>query len=142
MRKTVLITGTSSGFGKDAAQALAKAGHQVFATMRDVSRRSRAVAEELRAEGIEVLELDVTRDASVAAAFDAAYRKTGGKLDVLVNNAGLLIGGVSETWSAEQVREMFEVNVIGVHRVTRAALPHMRHGGSGLIVNIGSILGR
>lgn len=109
--------------------------------MRDVSGRSHAVVEELRAAGIEVLQLDVTDQASVAGAFAALYQKTGGKLDVLVNNAGLLMGGISETWSAEQVREMFEVNVIGVHRVTRAALPHMRQSGSGLIVNIGSILG-
>jgi NAD(P)-dependent dehydrogenase (short-subunit alcohol dehydrogenase family) len=142
MSKTILITGTSSGFGKDAAKTLAQAGHRVFATMRDVGGRSHEAAAELRAAGLEVLELDVTSDASVQAALQALYKKTGDSLDVLVNNAGALIGGMSETWSADQVRNMFEVNVIGVHRLTRAVLPKMRQKRSGLIVNIGSILGR
>jgi NADP-dependent 3-hydroxy acid dehydrogenase YdfG len=142
VNKTILITGTSNGFGKDAAKTIAEAGHRVFATMRDVNGRNRAAAEELRSRGIEVLELDVTNDASVERAFNELYEKTGDKIDVLINNAGLFAQGISETYTANQVRDMFEVNVFGVQRVTRAALPAMRKRKSGLIVNIGSILGR
>jgi NAD(P)-dependent dehydrogenase (short-subunit alcohol dehydrogenase family) len=142
MSKTILITGTSNGFGKDAAKTLAAEGHRVFATMRDLDGRNRAAAEELRSEGIEVLEADVTNNASVDAAFKALFSKTNGELDVLINNAGLFAQGISETYTPEQVRDMFEVNVFGVQRVTRAALPEMRKRESGLIVNIGSILGR
>lgn len=142
MSKTILITGTSNGFGKDAAQTLAKAGHHVIATMRDIAGRSRAAADELRAAGIDVVELDVTSNDSVAAAFQEVSELTNGKLDVLINNAGLFAAGISETYSPEQMGEMFEVNVFGVHRVTRGALPEMRKNGSGLIINIGSVLGR
>jgi NAD(P)-dependent dehydrogenase (short-subunit alcohol dehydrogenase family) len=142
MGKTILITGTSNGFGKDAVKTLADVGHQVFATMRDLGGRNRAAAEEFRTKGIEVLELDVTDNASVDAAFRALYSKTDGKLDVLVNNAGLFAQGISETYTPEQVREMFDVNVFGIQRLTRAALPAMRKRKSGLIVNIGSSLGR
>jgi NADP-dependent 3-hydroxy acid dehydrogenase YdfG len=142
MRKTILITGTSNGFGKDAAKTLTDAGHHVFATMRDLDGRSAAAADELRTKGIEVLELDVTSNESVDAAFKSLFSKTGGKLDVLINNAGLFAQGISETYTPEQLRDMFEVNVFGVQRVTRAALPTMRKAQSGLVINIGSILGR
>jgi NAD(P)-dependent dehydrogenase (short-subunit alcohol dehydrogenase family) len=142
MSKTILITGTSNGFGKDAALTLATAGHQVFATMRGVNDRNRSAAEELRLQGIGVLELDVTSDASVNAAFKELHEKIGSKLDVLINNAGLFAQGISETFTPQQVGAMFDVNVIGIQRVTRAALPAMRKNKSGLIINIGSILGR
>lgn len=142
MSKTILITGASSGFGKDAAQSLAEAGYQVFATVRDLNGRNRSAADKLRSKGIEVLELDVTNDVSVGAALEELYKKTGGKLDVLVNNAGLFAQGISETYTPNQVREMFDVNVFGIQRMIRAALPQMRKRKSGLIVNIGSILGR
>ena len=142
MKKTILITGTSAGFGKDAAETLAATGHRVFGTMRDVNGRSASAAKELRSKSITVLELDVTNDASVDAAFTELYQYTGGTLDVLVNNAGLFAAGLSETYTADQVREMFDVNVFGVQRVMRAALPAMRKKKSGLIINIGSILGR
>lgn len=142
MSKTILITGTSNGFGKDAAQTLAAVGHQVFATMRDSDGRNRGAAADLRAKGIEVLNLDVTNNVSVGDAFSQLYEKTGGTLDVLINNAGIFAQGISETYTPEQVREMFDVNVFGIQRVTRAALPDMRKRRSGLIINIGSILGR
>lgn len=142
MSKTVLITGTSTGFGKDAARTLAETGHHVFATMRDVNGRSRAAAQEMRSNGIDVLELDVTNEPSVDAAFTELSKKAGGKLDVLINNAGLFAAGLSETYTPEQMREMFDVNVFGIQRVIRAALPEMRKKKSGLIINIGSILGR
>ena len=142
MQKTILITGTSNGFGKDAALTLAAAGHRVFATMRDIGGRNRAAADDLRAKGIAVVELDVKQDASVDAAFRTVLDQTGGQLDVLVNNAGLMIQGLSETITADQTRDMFDVNVFGIQRTTRAVLPAMRRARAGLIVNIGSILGR
>lgn len=142
MPKTILITGTSNGFGNDVAKTLAAAGHHVFATMRDMGRRHRDTAKELQSKGIETLELDVTNDTSVDAAFKRLAEKTGGKLDVLINNAGMASAGISETFTPEQVRDMFDVNVFGIQRVIRAALPGMRKNKSGLIINIGSILGR
>src|ERR1700733_10276820 len=142
MRKIILITGTSNGFGKDAARTLAEAGHQVFATMRDPNGRNLGAAEELSFKGIEGLELDGHNNDRRSDAFGDLYKVTGGKLDVLINNAGLFAQGLSETYTPEQVREMFEVNVFGIQRVTRAALPDMRKQRSGLIINIGSILGR
>jgi len=142
MSKTILITGTSNGFGHDIAQTLASAGHRVFATMRDISGRHREAANVLSAQGIEILELDVTDDASVDAAFASLFWKTDGKLDVLINNAGVAAGGIQESFTPEQTRAMFDVNVFGVQRVTRAALPSMHRARSGLVINIGSILGR
>ena len=91
MSKTILITGTSSGLGKDTAQTLVKAGHRVFGTMRAVTGRHSDKAKECQANGIEVIELDVTNDASVDAAFKSLFQKTGGKLDVLINNAGSMV---------------------------------------------------
>jgi NAD(P)-dependent dehydrogenase (short-subunit alcohol dehydrogenase family) len=142
MSQTVLVTGTSNGFGADIATTLAAAGHRVFATMREMNERHREAASALRAKGIETLELDVTDNASVDAAFESLFEKTGGTLDVLVNNAGIAAGGISETFTPEQLRDMFEVNVFGIQRVLRAALPAMQKKKSGLIINIGSILGR
>ena len=142
MSKIILITGASSGFGRDAAETLAAAGHTVFAGVRDITGRNRIVAGELRAKGIQTVELDVTSDASVDAAIATLLAKSGGKLDVVVNNAGIASGGVSESFTPEQVRDLFEVNVFGVLRVLRATLPTLRGQGDGLVVNIGSILGR
>ena len=142
MSKTILITGASNGFGLDMAKSLAESGHRIFATMRHVHDRHGGTAAELSDIGVEILELDVTSTESVDAAFTTLFGKTGGKLDVLVNNAGVAVAGLSETFTPEQVREMFEVNVFGMQRVLRAALPHMRSRRSGLVINIGSILGR
>ena len=142
MARTVLVTGTSNGFGADIATTLAAAGHRVFATMREIETRHSKEASALREKGIETLELDVTDNASTDLAFRTLFEKTGGVLDVLVNNAGLAAGGISETFTPEQLRDMFEVNVFGIQRVLRAALPAMQRKRSGLVVNIGSILGR
>ena len=142
MSQTVLITGASNGFGNDVAKTLAAAEHRVFATMRDINGRHRDAAAELQAKGIETLELDVASTASVDTAFKVLFDKTGGKLDVLINNAGIASAGLSETFTPDQVREMFEVNVFGVQHVLRAALPQMRANRSGLVINVGSILGR
>lgn len=142
MSKIVLVTGTSSGFGKDTALTLKAAGHRVFGTLRGIDGKHADVAKELQAQGIELLELDVTSDDSVNAAFKTLFDKTGGKLDVIVNNAGLMVQGISEAITAEQTHQMFDVNVLGIQRVMRAALPQLRSNGSGLVINIGSILGR
>jgi NAD(P)-dependent dehydrogenase (short-subunit alcohol dehydrogenase family) len=141
MPKTVLITGTSSGFGRDTAETLARAGHMVYASMRDIAGRNRAHAEALRAHGLYVVELDVTDDASVESAVSGVLAKTG-RIDVLVNNAGIAAAGVSEAFAPDQVKVVFNTNVVGVQRTTRAVLPAMRAQGDGLIINIGSILGR
>jgi len=141
MSKTILITGASTGFGRDTAETLAQAGHTVFASMRDPSVKNRTHAEALQAKGIEVVELDVTDTQSVEQAVSTVISKTG-RLDVLINNAGVAAAGVSEAFTDQQVSALFEVNVIGLHRVTRAVLPTLRKQQDGLIINIGSILGR
>ncbi|HEY9095712.1 MAG TPA: SDR family oxidoreductase [Hydrogenophaga sp.] len=142
MNQVILITGASSGFGRDTAETLAAAGHTVFAGVRDIAGRNRAVADALRAKGIEPLELDVTSDASVGPAITSLLAKSGGKLDVVINNAGIASAGVSESFTPEQVRDLFDVNVFGLQRVLRATLPTLRGQGNGLVINVGSVLGR
>lgn len=142
MSKTILVTGASSGFGRLSAEKLARSGHTVFAGFRSIAGPKKQVADELRSQKIEVLELDVTSDSSVDAAVRKLLDRSNGELDVVVNNAGLASAGISETFTAEQVRDMFEVNVFGVQRVLRATLPIFRAHHAGLVINIGSILGR
>jgi NADP-dependent 3-hydroxy acid dehydrogenase YdfG len=141
MSKTILITGASSGFGRDTAETLAAVGHKVFAGVRDIPGRNAGVAAALRIKGIEAVELDVTDDASVEAAVAVVLAKAG-RIDVLINNAGIASAGVSEAFTADQAKAVFNTNVVGIQRTTRAVLPAMRKTGDGLIVNVGSILGR
>ena len=141
MTKTILITGASTGFGRDTAETLSRAGHKVFASMRDPEGKNRAHADALRGQNIEVVELDVTDSQSVDRAVAAVIAKAG-RIDVLINNAGVLVAGVSEAFTPEQASALFDVNVIGLHRVTRSVLPHLRRHNDGLIINIGSVLGR
>jgi NADP-dependent 3-hydroxy acid dehydrogenase YdfG len=141
MSKAILITGASSGFGRDTAETLARAGHQVFASMRASEGRNRAHADTLREQGINVVELDVNSDASVEHAVKTILKATD-KIDVLVNNAGYASAGVTEAFTAEQAKAVFDTNVIGLLRTTRAVLPGMRERRDGLIINVGSILGR
>jgi NADP-dependent 3-hydroxy acid dehydrogenase YdfG len=141
MTKTILITGAASGFGRDTAQTLAARGHRVFASMRDVAGRNAAAASALEALGVAVVELDVTDDSSVDAAVATVLARAG-RIDVLVNNAGMASAGVSEAFTADQAKVLFNTNVVGVLRATRAVLPTMRAAGDGLIINIGSVLGR
>ena len=141
MSKTILITGTSTGFGRDTAETLAKAGHRVFASLRDVAGRNRVHAEALRAQKIEVVELDVTNDASIDQAVSSVLKQAG-RIDVLINNAGIGSLGVSEAYTTEQLQALFDVNVFGVQRTLRAVLPTLRKQGEGLVVNLGSVLGR
>ena len=147
MTANVLITGASTGFGRDTAERLAQRGHHVFATMRGIDRRNAAHRELLerraKEEGwkLRVLELDVTDDQSVQRAVDLTLEEAG-HLDVVVNNAGSAGIGVSEGYTPEQFQRLFDVNVIGVVRVNRAVLPSMRARRSGLLIHISSGAGR
>ena len=142
MTHTVLVTGASSGFGRLTVETLARAGHRVFGGYRTPFGANRSVALELQKRNVEVLDLDVTSQRSVDQAVAELLEKSGGRLDVVVNNAGIASAGLSEGFTAEQVRDLFDVNVFGVQRVLRAALPTLRKQSSGLVINIGSILGR
>jgi len=143
--KAFLVTGASSGFGRLGTLLYARQGAKVFATMRNLPRpeadelRRIAKAEKL---DLQVLELDVLSDAQAAAAVAEAERLNGGALDVLVNNAGVVISGPVEAHDMEAVRLAFDTNVFGYHRMARAVLPGMRKRRSGLIVNVSSQVGR
>ncbi len=141
MSKTILITGASTGFGRDTAETLARAGHQVFASMRAPSGKNLEHAKALSAQGIHTVALDVTQESSVQEAIELIHQQAGA-IDVLINNAGVASAGITEAFSTQQVEDVFNVNVFGLHRVSRAVLPDMRSRKSGLIINIGSILGR
>lgn len=147
MSATVLITGASTGFGREAAERLARRGHRVFATMRDLAGRNaenRAALENLaRNESLllEVLELDVTDDESVQTAVRQALERAHG-IDIVINNAGFAGIGVTEAYTPEQFQKMFDVNVYGVVRVNRAVLPSMRRQRSGLLIHVSSGAGR
>ncbi|MDJ0859996.1 MAG: SDR family oxidoreductase [Dinoroseobacter sp.] len=137
----ILITGASSGFGTLMVADLIKAGHRVVGTVRDPNGRNAAAAENLNALGAEIVDLDVTDDASVEAGVEHTIAKLGG-IDVLINNAGVGAHGLQENFSAEDFQSLFDINVFGVQRMTRAVLPSMRARQSGLIVNVSSLLGR
>jgi NADP-dependent 3-hydroxy acid dehydrogenase YdfG len=141
MSKIILITGATTGFGRDTAETLALSGHTVFASMRDPKVKNKAHADALQGKGIEVVELDVTDTQSVEQAITNVVLQAG-RIDVLINNAGVASAGVTEAFTDEQASALFDVNVIGLHRVTRAVLPTFRQQKDGLIINIGSILGR
>jgi len=141
MSKTVLITGSSTGFGRDTAETLARAGHTVFASMRNPQAQNRDHAQALRKNGIEIVELDVSSDTSVERAVKEVLARTH-RIDVLVNNAGIASAGVTEAFTPDQAKAVFNTNVVGLLRTSRSVLPAMRQQGDGLIINIGSILGR
>lgn len=141
MTKTILITGTSSGIGREIAEKLAHDGYRVFAAMRDIAGRNRSHADALRSQKISVVELDVTDDRSIDRAITSILAEAG-KIHVLVNNAGIASVGVTEAFTADQAKAIFDTNVIGTLRVTRAVLPSMRREREGLIINMGSVLGR
>jgi NAD(P)-dependent dehydrogenase (short-subunit alcohol dehydrogenase family) len=145
--KAVLVTGSSSGFGDLIARTLARQGHHVFASMRDIQDRNREPAAELaqwaQREGvaIEVIELDVLDDKSVAEAVERA-EASAGRIDVVVNNAGAGAVGPIEAFSIEQIQALFDLNALGPMRVNKAVLPLMRRRRSGLIIHVTSTLGR
>ncbi|MDQ3385536.1 MAG: SDR family oxidoreductase [Actinomycetota bacterium] len=136
-----LVTGCSSGFGMLAALELARRGQRVFAMMRDVGRAGR-LEEAAAAEGLDVtvVALDVTDDDSVRNGVGAVLERAG-RLDVVVNNAGVASAGAIEAVDDAVVRTLFETNVFGVLRVLRATLPTLRAQGSGAVVNVSSLAG-
>lgn len=131
--RVALVTGASAGIGEAAARSLVGAGFTVYGTSR------RAVAGEERDEVV-LLPLDVTDDESVASAVREVLGRSG-RIDVLVNNAGLGVAGAAEESSIEQARALFDTNLFGSMRMTRAVLPHMREQGRGRIINVSSVLG-
>ena len=143
MKQVILVTGASSGFGCMIAEALAGAGHAVYASMRDLSGRNAARVAEIdahaRSRGIDLraIELDVQSEDSAAAAVGRVIAEQG-RLDVLIHNAGHMVYGASEAFTPGQLAELYDVNVLGCQRVNRAALPHMRGAGRGLLLWIGS----
>lgn len=127
-----LVTGASSGIGYATATALLRAGFRVFGTSRRAATK--------RSDGVTMLTCDVTNDESVGKVVDRVLADTG-RIDLLVNNAGVGVIGGAEESSVAQVKALFDVNVFGVMRVTNAVLPTMRRQMNGRIVNISSILG-
>jgi NAD(P)-dependent dehydrogenase (short-subunit alcohol dehydrogenase family) len=146
-KQVVLITGSSTGFGRLFADTLARRGHTVFATMRDPGGRNAKNASEIRTlaekDGllIHLLELDVTDDASVQTAVDTAIAKAG-RIDVAINNAGYYLSGLAEAVTNEQAQRLMDANFFGSVRVNRAVLPHMRRQRSGVLMHISSAAGR
>ena len=147
MSAVVLITGTSTGFGRLAAEVLAKRGYTVFATMRDPDGRnassSRALQEQAGREGwnLHVLDLDVISETSVNLAVEKAIGMAG-RIDVVINNAGFGALGLTEAFTVEQFQRVFDVNLYGAVRVNRAVLPSMRRQRSGLLIHVSSGAGR
>ncbi len=140
---SVLISGASSGFGALTAQALAEAGHTVYAGMRDIAGHNAQQAELARTRpvtgggSIHPVELDVSSAQSCVAA-TATVLAEQGQLDVLIHNAGHMVTGPAEAFTPEQVAELYDVNVVGTQRLNRAVLPHLRARGDGLVVWVGS----
>lgn len=145
--QVVLITGTSSGFGRLIAETLGRKGFHVFATMRNTKTRNAAAARELEqlaqreSLDLQVLELDVTKDASVEQSVNEVGAKCG-RIDTLVNNAGFGIMDLSETVTIAQAQRQLDVNFFGVLRMNRAVLPMMKRQGSGLLLHVSSGGGR
>jgi NAD(P)-dependent dehydrogenase (short-subunit alcohol dehydrogenase family) len=137
----VLITGTSSGFGRLTSETLLQADHTVVATMRDPGGRNQTSAASLRSKGAHIVEIDVTDDKSVETGVALALELAGG-IDILVNNAGVGVAGIQEAFTIDDWQSLFDVNVFGVQRMNRAVLPHMRKQGSGVLIHISSLLGR
>ncbi len=143
--KSILVTGSSTGFGHAGALLYARAGAKVIASMRNVPRPEaetlRRVARDERLD-LHVVEIDVTDDASVARGVAEAERIAGGALDVLVNNAGIPYTGPVELQDIAATQAMFDTNVVGFQRLHRAVLPAMRARRAGVIFNVSSQLGR
>ncbi|MDF1865796.1 MAG: SDR family oxidoreductase [Saprospiraceae bacterium] len=141
MSKKILITGASGGFGKLTAKTLLEQGHTVAASMRNAEGRNKEHADELAAAGATIVEIDVTNTDSVNNGVQKTIDALGG-LDVVINNAGVGVLGLQEQFTPEDWQRLFDINVFGVQRINRAALPHLRNQGSGLLVQVSSLLGR
>jgi NAD(P)-dependent dehydrogenase (short-subunit alcohol dehydrogenase family) len=142
-QKVIIVTGASSGFGRMAAEQLGKAGHVVYAAMRDLDGHNRQAAADLSAQAVNggpdlrPVELDVTDEDSADAAIAAVIAKSG-RIDVIVHNAGHMVLGPAEAFTTDQYASVYDVNVLGTQRVNRAALPHLRAQRSGLLLWVGS----
>ncbi|MGF4046226.1 oxidoreductase [Paenarthrobacter nitroguajacolicus] len=132
-RQVALVTGATAGIGKATAIALAAAGFQVVGTGRNTARVAAPA-------GVTYLDLDVTSDESVASVVEQVIDQFG-NIDVLVNNAGVGATGAAEEFSVAQTQDVFDINVYGVMRMTKAVLPYMRAQGQGRIINVSSLSG-
>lgn len=147
MAQVVLITGSSSGIGNLAARTVARSGHIVYATMRNLESGNAAAARELESLAanekltLRTLEVDVCSERSVEHALRTVIHEQG-RLDVVVNNAGFMSIGLAEGYTEEQAAHQMDVNFMGAFRVVRAALPQMRSQRNGLLIHVTSIVGR
>ncbi|GAB2893875.1 SDR family oxidoreductase [Paraburkholderia jirisanensis] len=143
MRKIVLITGASSGFGRLTAEALAKAGHTVYASMRNTTSRNAPIVTQMtefshqNSVDLRTIELDVQSQSSVDAAVGQIVADAG-RIDVVMHNAGHMAFGPAEAFTPEQYAHLYDVNVLSTQRVNRAVLPQLRRQGKGLLVWISS----
>ena len=143
MKNVIVITGASSGFGALAARALARAGHAVYASMRETTGRNAPQVKEVEQYATEhgvdlrAIELDVSSQKSCDAAIQEIISKNG-RLDVLIHNAGHMVFGPAEAFTPEQLAELYDVNVLSTQRVNRAALPQLRKQRRGLVVWVSS----
>ncbi|NTG35350.1 SDR family oxidoreductase [Rhizobium rhizogenes] len=142
-KQVIVITGASSGFGALTARALAKAGHTVYAGMRQTEGRNAPQVAEAAAfakeNGVDLkaVELDVASDASVEAGIAKVIEQEG-RIDTIIHNAGHMSFGPAEAFTPEQFAELYDINVLSTQRVNRAALPHLRQQGKGLVVWVSS----
>jgi NAD(P)-dependent dehydrogenase (short-subunit alcohol dehydrogenase family) len=143
MKQVIVITGASSGFGALAARALAHAGHTVYASMRETTGRNAPQVEEVKKYATEhgvdlrAVELDVASEASAEAGIQKILADCG-RLNVVIHNAGHMSFGPAEAFTPEQFAQLYDINVLSTQRVNRAALPHMRKQGRGLVVWVSS----
>jgi NAD(P)-dependent dehydrogenase (short-subunit alcohol dehydrogenase family) len=141
--QVIVITGASSGFGALSARALARAGHTVYAGMRDTDKRNApavdAALTDAATEGFDLrpIDLDVASQNSVDTAITTIVADAG-RVDVVIHNAGHMVLGPAEAFTAEEFHALYDTNVVGAQRVNRAALPHLRRQGSGLVLWVGS----
>jgi NAD(P)-dependent dehydrogenase (short-subunit alcohol dehydrogenase family) len=146
-QKVIVVTGAGSGIGRAIAETLAVAGHTVYASMRSLNERNSKRVEEIsrfaaeKKVDLRALELDVLSEQSIRAAFDQVLLENG-RLDVVVNSAGMLMVGIAEAFTPEQMASILNTNAISWLRVNRAALPIMRRQGQGVLVYVGSTTSR
>ncbi|MEM9103810.1 MAG: SDR family oxidoreductase [Pseudomonadota bacterium] len=141
MTHSVLITGTNSGFGYLIANTLVDAGYRVAGSVRDPNGRNASIVKGLEVKGIHIVEIDVTDEESVTQGVFKASEKIG-PIDILINNAGVGTLGWQESFTIDDFKKVFDINVFGVQRMTRAVLPQMKQRGHGTIIQISSILGK
>jgi NAD(P)-dependent dehydrogenase (short-subunit alcohol dehydrogenase family) len=141
MKHKILVTGASGAFGSLACIQLVENGHQVVGTMRSISGKNEAIANQLKSKGVSLVEMDVTNEESVNAGVKSAIAVMDG-LDTVFNNAGIGANGILECFTSDDIQKMFDVNVFGVQRLMRAVLPHLRQQNKGTIIHTSSCIGR